>query len=897
MQIGMKIGIPWLNQLLGLMKFNVDFTKGVLPSSITFSRSSNGTIINSAGQIAYAPHNLLTNSESFEASAWSKTTTTVTSNAVASPDGATTADTLTATGANSTTLQTFTALTQPYTFSVWIKRKTGTGNVDITVDGTTYVTQAITTSWVRYSTTLTPAAGSKTAGIRIATNTDAVEVYGAQLEIGSTATTYNSTTPKNLLGFTEEFDNAAWTKSNSFVQTNLLSYSQNFGNAYYFKNRGDISTSFVTAPDGTNTGNIFTCNTTSSSGFLITKTSITISSASPLTKSVYLKKGTSNFAILQLSDGSTNFVTQWFNLNTVAVASVAVLGTAWAKTNASIQSIGNGWFRCTLSVSTAGTTARIDIYPSVTTDGGYAGNSGDVAYLWGAQLVQGSTAGDYARTDSTTMPVRYTAPNGYANAQKLVETTATAAHLVQPASSVGTIGNTETLSVYAKAVERSWIYMQLGTGTAYFNVSTGTTGTVSGVTANIISIGNGWYRCSVTAARATNFNNLICIASANGTISYAGDGTSGIYIYGAQLSNSASLDPYVYNPAAALTSVAYYAPRFTYDPVTLAPQGLWLEESRTNLLLNSVLSGGGSAPTSWSFTIGTGTSTPVASTNSSIGVAYSQTATAQRPFIGQSVTLAAATVYTISMIVENVSGLTYAQILAVNGITPSSYRINGQTVLSSLTATTGNLEATFTSAGAGAVEIRYGIGVIGSATGSVTFSCPQLEAGANASTYIPTGASSVTRAADIAVVQGNNFSNWWNLNEGTIYANATNPALGSRGIIGASDGSANNRIALYSNVTDPKFISVAGGSTVADIDAGSITANTKFKLIGAYKLNSYAASVNGNAVVEDNVAIVPAVTKVQIGANQANEYINGTISQFNYYNTRLSNSQLQALTA
>ena len=36
---------------------------------------------------------------------------------------------------------------------------------------------------------------------------------------------------RNLLTYSEQFDNAAWTKSNSFVQTNLLTYSQEFDNA------------------------------------------------------------------------------------------------------------------------------------------------------------------------------------------------------------------------------------------------------------------------------------------------------------------------------------------------------------------------------------------------------------------------------------------------------------------------------------------------------------------------------------------------------------------------------------------------------------------------------------------------------------------------------------------
>ena len=63
-----------------------------LDSSITFSRASNATVTDNDGLIKFAAHNLLANSEAFETATYSKVNATVTSNAVAAPNGTTTAD-------------------------------------------------------------------------------------------------------------------------------------------------------------------------------------------------------------------------------------------------------------------------------------------------------------------------------------------------------------------------------------------------------------------------------------------------------------------------------------------------------------------------------------------------------------------------------------------------------------------------------------------------------------------------------------------------------------------------------------------------------------------------------------------------------------------------------------
>jgi hypothetical protein len=133
--------------------------------------------------------NLLEYSEDFNAAAWTDTSITrATGNA--DPAGGTTAVRFTASSGNATVIRAAAiGTTASRTFSIFLRRVTGTGNIDYTLDnGSTYTTQAITGSWVRYTFTATSA--NHQVGIRIVTSGDAIEMWGAQLETGSGASSY-----------------------------------------------------------------------------------------------------------------------------------------------------------------------------------------------------------------------------------------------------------------------------------------------------------------------------------------------------------------------------------------------------------------------------------------------------------------------------------------------------------------------------------------------------------------------------------------------------------------------------------------------------------------------------------------------------------------------------------
>lgn len=116
--------------------------------------------------------------------AWSATNVTVTRNQVGVDGTANSACSLTATAGNGTVLQTTSDSSRARYFSIWIKRITGTGTVQVTLDnGSTWTGVTITSGWTRVGAAQT--LSNPTAGVRIVTSGDAVAVDFAQLEDGA----------------------------------------------------------------------------------------------------------------------------------------------------------------------------------------------------------------------------------------------------------------------------------------------------------------------------------------------------------------------------------------------------------------------------------------------------------------------------------------------------------------------------------------------------------------------------------------------------------------------------------------------------------------------------------------------------------------------------------------
>jgi hypothetical protein len=521
-----------------------------------------------------------------------------------------------------------------------------------------------------------------------------------------------------------------------------------------------------------------------------------------------------------------------------------------------------------------------------------------------------------------------TAPDGTTTADTVTDSTAANIHILQQAISGLSANTSYTVSCYLKKGTNNYAALTLtqnsGSGVwiaAVFDLNAGTvsqtangaSGTLSA--SSITSVGNGWYRCVITGT-TTSAPNYVWIstvpaASGNtftstGVVSYTGTGTT-IIAWGAQLEQRSAVSAYTATTTQAITNyipvlqtAASGVARFDNNPTTGESLGLLIEESRTNLQIYSQ-----------DFSNATWTKDNASITLNTI-VAPDGTLTG-------------------SKLVENSSTSEHRFYATLNGIyTRTVYAKKGEREWIALTTDGGKTyfdlnngvlgtvasgtTATITPVGNGWYRCRVydpvtvGFTIINLATGNggITYAGngfagafiwgAQVEAGAFATSYIPTVASQVTRAADAASMTGTNFSTWFNNSEGTFLFNATTASVANRGLFYASSNT-DNRIFSYGSGNALLFSANYNATAQFTISQNPNSLNNISAI--AYKANDFAATSNGASVGTDTSGNVPVITQIQIGylTNSSDQNINGTIKKIAYYPLRLSNTNLVALTS
>jgi hypothetical protein len=372
-----------------------------LDPRITFTRTTTATYYDGL-TTAKAEENLRTHSQELDNAVWGKTNASVSANSIAAPDGTTTAETITFTAAGgdqrvTSTVSTTIGLT--YAFSIFLKGVAGE-TVTIEVDSTA-TTVTLTSSWARYSAI--GATTSATSVLRIISRSGntatVVDVWGAQLEQRSAVTAYTATTTQPITNYIPvlqtasagqaRFDHNPTTDESlgllvEEARTNLVTYSADFSNAAWVKLRANITANTIVAPDGTLTGNKLVEDTTPNQSHLIYQL-VTVSAIS-YTASVYVKAAEWTSFQMQLGSGGPRG-----DFNISSVTATTILGA----TSASITSVGNGWYRCSVTGTPTAGSMPLWMYK---TSAAYNGDGYSGIYIWGAQIEAGSNPTSYIPT-------------------------------------------------------------------------------------------------------------------------------------------------------------------------------------------------------------------------------------------------------------------------------------------------------------------------------------------------------------------------------------------------------------------------------------------------------------------------------------------------------------------
>jgi hypothetical protein len=370
------------------------------------------------------------------------------------------------------------------------------------------------------------------------------------------------------------------------VPYNLLSYSEEFNNAYWTKSSVTIISNDTTAPNGTLTADKL--YPTSSGNFRHVRQTSFNPYTGLNTMSIYAKKAELSNLTLVDYDGSGAGIN--FNLNTGVATDYATTPFV----SYSMTAVGDGWYRCTA-------TALNGYFYWMVTNGGNSvavtASGTDGIYLWGAQLVEGSTALPYQKTETRlniprldyslggcpnillepqrTNLVTYSEnlslwagteqtlttelnPKNEASSYLVTPNTSTNYHEVS-SNNVGNFsGSTVIISFYAKPNGYNWVrwynnIIGVGVDINIDNETVSNKGSeVGDVTFQSI---NGWKRVSIVynSARTFTYVMLSPRPSDYGSSTFAGDGINGMYIWGAQAEVGSYATSYIPTTTASVT--------------------------------------------------------------------------------------------------------------------------------------------------------------------------------------------------------------------------------------------------------------------------------------------------------------------------------------------------------
>lgn len=965
-------------------------TLASMPSGGSISRAGQAMMYDSTGKLTYAPNNLLL---------------------------------------NTATLSTQSVTTAAINYILSFK---GTGSVALS--GAYSGSLAGTGAANRVSLAFTSTAASLTLTV---TGT----VTEAQLEAvtyQTTPSTYVATTTAAYYGPRFDYDPVTLQPKGLLVEgtrTNLLTYSEQLDNAAWTKARSTVTPNATTSPDGTSSADKLIDDTTAANNH---NASVVYSFTSNTTYavSVYAKKSERLELLLQLPNSAFPVSAEaTFNLDNGAIKS-----TGAGAISSSITNVGNGWYRCSVTaIADTTVSGPIVFYMGNGTSFSYNGDGTSGLFLWGAQLEAASFATSYIPTvaSSVTRAAETFTISGYTNrlleAYYIDQQTNVSSSIPETVVSSGavtinppTFGWVTSLRAYTNAyagdiATPSWLSFSR-TGNAMYYDSTGTltwapanmcpysadigsanwgslnagTGAAPTVTSNYSTAPDGTSTATrlqlnrgagttssdyafrrmpstgVTGIVGRNYLLSFYVKATSGTQEvtfWLGGGTTPIYqtvtvtdtawtrvsvidapvsaatlipsigkvgnqgttatadvlVWGCQIENvTYQTTPRAYIPT---TTAAVYGPRYDYDASTVpaTPRGLLIEESRQNLCTYSENLGtsytiGGLLAFGSGSTLNADTS-PDGTINADL-ITEDTTTGLHRIF--KTITSTANTAYSFSFYVKRASGTRniYVNVGVGADLIFSKYNLGTGTVITSGSGGTGSLSSSSIEAvGNGYYRVKLsgvisttGTAVIpqiqlsntantaadasyaGDGTSGIYLWGLQYEAGSFATSYIPTVASSVTRAADVPTLSGSALT-------------ATGAATGSAIVQTSLQMYQPKAFGLLGNYVNRRLLYNSGSNTALQTFNGTVVTNAVVPgwtsgpvraAVGWDAIGFSTVGNNGTVATQGSVGSPQPMgtdTVIYLGLGSSAHVLNGWIASAAFYNQRLPDAILKQKSA
>lgn len=402
-----------------------------------------------------------------------------------------------------------------------------------------------------------------------------------------------SVVPNTTLGDMDVVRATTATRVNSsglieVVPRNLLTYSEQFENANWGKINATVTTNATTAPNGMITADKLIATAVSGIHIALQIGAGAINGQN-LTLSVYAKSSGLTRLEFVNNGGGTGIAS--YNLTT----GVATLSSG---VSATMQDVGNGWYRCVLTF-TPNATGNYNIQIRLLDSSGnstFTGNATDGIFVWGAQIDNGSTATEYfptttrlnipridytngscpsllvepQRTNLLTYSNTFSnaawiklncsvasnsiiSPDGTQNSTTLTSSVTNTNYLY---NAITTANGLYTLSCFVKYLDTNTVNLSMtdfatGEASAKFNFNTGlfntpiVSGSWTNTTTNVITLTNGWFKISITSQKNAGL-------SVSSRIDGFAVGKS-VYIWGAQLEAASYPTSYIPTVASSVT--------------------------------------------------------------------------------------------------------------------------------------------------------------------------------------------------------------------------------------------------------------------------------------------------------------------------------------------------------